>query len=247
MGRGAAGSRTSGSGAGVVQRAVGWGEHSVRAERTREGGSLGELAPPGECTMQNAQCTMAVRPLGGRDCDSLGELAPPGAGGTWKGKRAGRPRSDKMARPTGRTATCHLSLFTCHCGRRARRCARCAGGSWKEWARLEAAPPEVTRCLLQKVRRHFRGCGILPRRDGNGAADRPHRNLSLVTFHFSLRPQGAPDRKARALSLRMPSKSVSGSGSRTRRVLGQWSWMARRGASSRRRVAGSRTVAATCQ
>ncbi len=88
-GRGAAGSRTSGSGAGVVPRAVGWGEHSVRAERTREGGSLGELAPP------------------------------------WRGRGVERK----------------------------------AGG-----------PPALRQ---------------------DGAVDRPHRNLSLVTFHFSLRPQGA--------------------------------------------------------
>ncbi len=84
------------------------------------------------------------------------------AGGTWKGMGAAGSRTSwkwrrsfatihallpgvrhlaapgrGIARPTGRTATCHLSLFTCHCGRRPRRCARCAGG---RAARSESSP-----------------------------------------------------------------------------------------------------------
>ncbi len=44
--------------------------------------------------------------------------------------------------------------------------------------------------LVQKVLRHFRGCGILPRPTKGrmrGRKAAPH----LVTFHLSLRPKGA--------------------------------------------------------
>ena len=86
----------------------------------------------------------AVRPLRGRENGSLGELAPPVGSKRKKEevrrkKCGGRPHGRQMrtARPTGRTATFHLSLFTCHCGRRPRRCARCAGG---KTARSESSP-----------------------------------------------------------------------------------------------------------
>ena len=54
-------------------------------------------------------------------------------------------------------------------------------------------------------------------------------------------------RKGRRGRTRMPSWSETGSRSRVRTVLRWWSRMARRGASSRARTEGSRTVRATCQ
>ena len=59
-------------------------------------------------------------------------------------------------------------------------------------ARLEGAPPEVTRCLSSRSCATSGGaasCRAQPR--GECAAERPHRILSLFAFHLSLRPKGA--------------------------------------------------------
>ena len=63
------------------------------------------------------------------------------------------------------------------------RWARCAGGSWKEWARLEAAPPEVTRCLFRRSGATSGGAASC--RAGMEMA-RPKAAPHLFTFHFSL-------------------------------------------------------------
>ena len=58
-------------------------------------------------------------------------------------------------------------------------------------ARLEAAPPEVMRCLFRRFRATSGGT-VSCRAGGRWAAERPHRILSLVTIHLSLRCHHAP-------------------------------------------------------
>ena len=116
------------------------------------------------------------------------------------------PRRDGNGAAEGRTATFHLSLFTCHCGRRPRRCARCAGGKTArsessphhgaggEWMGMGAAGSRTSGSgagVVQQVMRCFRGCGILPRRGWGWRGRRPHRNLSLVTAAAGRRYQTA--------------------------------------------------------
>ncbi len=79
--------------------------------------------------------------------------APPQPGGTWERGRPARGMSGK--RKTSENTNVFRNLTP-----------SVAPGS-----RTSGSPA----MLVQKVPRHFRGCGILPRRLGKWAADRPHR------------------------------------------------------------------------
>lgn len=54
---------------------------------------------------------------------------------------------------------------------------------------LEAAPPKSPRCMFRSFRATSGGSASC-RAGGDWAAQRPHRLLSLVTIHLSLRPEG---------------------------------------------------------
>ena len=112
----------------------------------------------------------AVRPLRGRD---EGGRCLEGGGGSPPEKCGGAMRLARRARPTkaeggtwadeGCTASCHLSLFTCHSFAGAPRPRK----RWVHAARSESSP-------YQK------------RKGGGMGGRRVHRILSLVTFHLSL-------------------------------------------------------------
>ncbi len=106
----------------------------------------------------------------GETTGQLGRETDGKAGGGWGRGRPARDDSGKR-KPAGN----HLFSIISHPA-----------------ARLEAAPPEVTRCLSRRSRATSGGaasCRAQPR--GECAAERPHRILSLFTFHLSLRPKGA--------------------------------------------------------